>query len=176
MSGLNSGKVNGRDDYSNGQMVVSFEHHEIHEGNHYTIAGHQTFSNAEVVDFTVVTPNTTKWLNMTFSIKGSGALSIDVKEGATVSATGTALTPINNNRNSSNTSGGTFRTGDTFSGEGTLIYSEYDGANRTTGFIERSAEMILKQNTTYIFRITNQTASNNEISYRGDWYEHTSNN
>ena len=148
-------------------------HHEIHEGEHFYICGHQTFGNGAVVDFTVITPAGTKWIHMTFEISGTGATSVEVHEAATVDAAGSAVVVQNNNRNSLNTSVTTVRTGDTFTGEGTMIFTAQAGANKETGFITREKELILKAGTTYIFRITNETAQDNEVTYCGEWYEHT---
>jgi hypothetical protein len=164
------------DDSTETLQTIEYEHHEIHSGSHYYICGYDSFTNGQVVDFTVVVPNVTKWPHMTFSLEGSGALSIEIHEGATVDTTGTAVTAYNNNRNSDNTSNLTIRTGDAFTSEGTLIYSQYKGANKQAGFIERDRELVLKQNTTYIFRITNETALANIITWCAEWYEHTDKN
>lgn len=173
-------------DYESGQsgvdsstetlQVIDYPHHEIHSGSHYFICGFQDFSNGEVVDFTVVTPNTTKWLHMLFQIEGSGAVSIEIYEDATVDVAGTVTTPNNNNRNSANTSDAVIRTGDTFTDIGTLKFGNQSGANKAAGIIGRENEIILKQNSTYIFRITNQTAITNVIYFCGEWYEHINKN
>ena len=153
--------------------VIEYEHHEIHAGSHYNVCGYTTLGNEAVLNFTVVTPNTTKWTHMSFDITGTGALSVQTFEGATVDTPGSAVTAYNNDRNSSNTSGLTIRTGDTFTDDGTQIWGAYGGALKTAGFIGRDREIILKQNTTYIFRITNALAQDNVVSYCGEWYEHT---
>ena len=100
----------------------------------------------------------------------------NIKDTLVVSATGAAVIAYNNDRNSAKTTGLTIRTGDTFSDTGTNIYAQYAGANKVIGNVERTKEMILKQNTTYIFRITNQTALANIISWCAEWYEHTDKN
>ena len=152
---------------------ISYEHHEIHDGSHYFICGHQAFSNGEIIDFTVVTPNSTKLAHMIFSVSGSGAVSLEIHESATVDEAGSAVTAYNNNRNSSNTSSLTIRTGDSFTDEGTMIFRNQVGALKESGLINRERELILKSDTTYIFRITNETTQSNDISYCGEWYEHT---
>ena len=158
---------------TNTLQTIGYEHHEIHSGSHFYICGHQAMSNGEVVDFTVVTPNTTEWAHMTFSIEGTGAISLEIHEGATVDVAGTAVSVFNNNRNSANTTSLTVREGDTFTGEGTLIYAQQVGANKVAGSVQRDREIVLDQNNTYIFRITNETALANELNYCAEWYEHT---
>ena len=157
-------------------QTITYEHHEIHSGSHFYYCDFQDFSNGQVVDFTFVTPNTTKWAHMDFYIGSTDAASIEIYEGATVDTTGTAITAINNNRNSTNTSDMTIRTGDTFTAVGTKIYGASSGDKGAAGIIEREREIVLKQNTTYIFRITNQTNLTNTITYCGEWYEHTDKN
>lgn len=177
ISGLNyiAGE-SGIDSATESLQIVDYEHHEIHSGSHYFIAGSQAFSNGQVVDFTVITPNTTKWLHMTFNIEGTSGVSIEVKEAATVNVAGTPVTVINNDRNSTNTTGATIRTGDTFTSEGTSLFKQQTGANQKAGSLERNREIILKQNTTYIFRLKNETAVANQITYAANWYEHTNKN
>lgn len=158
---------------TNSLQIVEYEHHEIHSGSHYFICGTQALSNGEVVDFTVVTPDTTEYAHMTFQIEGTGAISVAIHEGAVVNVAGSAVTAYNNNRNSANTTNLTIRTGDTFTGTGTVIYAVQTGANKIAGNVERSREIVLDRNNTYIFRITNQTALANQLSYCAEWYEHT---
>jgi len=165
-----------QDSSTNTLMTIDYEHHEIHSGSHFYICGYETLGNGAATTFTVITPNTTEWAHMTFSIYGTQAIIFEVKEGATVNTTGTATTPLNNDRNSAHTSVLTIRNGDTFTGEGTTIYSAYIGAGRNSGDITHNKELILKQNTTYIFRITNTQATNTVTSYCGEWYEHTNKN
>ena len=158
------------------QMVINYEHHEIHAGSHYFITGNQSFSNGQVVDFTMTTPNTTKWCHLLFTIDGTYAVSAEIKEAATVDTPGTAVTPRNSNRNYTDSSTMTVRVGDTFTDEGTSISDRYSGQNKVSGTVTRSSELILKQNTVYIFRITNESTSANIISWDAIWYEHTDRN
>lgn len=153
--------------------TVQYEHHEIHSGSHFFVADYDTIANAGTVDFTVTTPNTTEWAHMTFSIQGSGALSLNIYKDSDYAADGTAVTPINNNQNSSNTSGMTVQIDPTVTTPGTKIYGQYSGANRVAGIINREREIMLEQNTKYLFRITNETAQDNVIAWDADWYEHT---
>lgn len=161
------------DEHTRALNTIEHEHHEIHAGSHFNICGYQSFTNAQVVDFTVVTPNTTKWTHMTFGVNGAGATRVEIYEGATVNVAGTPVTAYNNDRNSTKTTSLTVRVGDTFTATGTLIYGNQVGANKEAGLVARDREMILKQNTTYIFRITNATTLANLISWCAEWYEHT---
>lgn len=152
--------------------MVGYEHHEIHSGSHFFIADYDTLANGVTVDFAVTTPNTTEWTHMTFCIEGSGALSIEIYRDSDYAADGSAITPINNNQNSTNTSGLTVQSDPTVTSAGTKIFAQYSGANRLSGIIERAREIMLKQNTKYLFRVKNETALDNIVSWNADWYEH----
>ena len=52
----------------------------------------------------------------------------------------------------------------------TLLSSGISGAGRTGGEAERDNEIIMKQNTLYVFRATANAAG--YINFDMDWYEH----
>lgn len=158
---------------THGVNMVEYEHHEIHAGSHYLISDSTTLGNGAVIDFALTTPNATKWAHMTFDIEGSRELSIVLYEGSNFDADGTPVVPLNNNRNSSNTSALTVQSDPTVNAAGTQIFAQSKGANRQAGLISRKRELVLKQNTKYLFRITNGSTSDNLISWNADWYEHT---
>ena len=154
-------------------QTIEYEHHEIHSGSHFFVAGYGTYAADEDVDFQVTTPATTKWAHMTFEVTSSCAATIKIYESAAVAADGVSVTPINNNRNSNTTSVLTIQTDGTVNTVGSLIYSAAIGAGQKgAGFHDREREIVLKQNTTYRFFIESDAAAN-VISYVGEWYEHT---
>ena len=72
------------------------------------------------------------------------------------------------------------RTGNTVTTDGTLLSGQSFGVagnqNKSkSGGAKREQEIILKQNTKYIFRVTSNGAGN-IVSYRAEWYEHTPKN
>lgn len=161
--------------------VIDYSHHEIHSGSHYLISGFETEDTAGTIIFGVTTPDTAKWSHMLFRMISTSQAEFQVHEGATI-AGGSSATPINNNRNSSNTSVLTVVKDPTISVAGDLIYSQSYGAAGTGffgtdqgGFAKRDNEIILKQDTTYTFTITSRD-DDNIISYLGEWYEHTDKN
>jgi hypothetical protein len=118
--------------------------------------------NGGTIDFVVTTPNTTTHAHM--------------YEGVTGITGGTALTPRNNNRNSADSSVLTVKVNPSVTA-GTVVVDGYkfganlSGQNRMGGSGGRTSEIILKQNTSYLWRIVSSSADN-IISYIGDWYEH----
>jgi hypothetical protein len=158
--------------------TVTYEHHEIHAGSHFYVCGFQVVSASASIDFTVQTPNTTKWAHMTFEVEGTTQTEFLVYEGVTASG-GVSALPMNNDRNSSKTSDLILKVGETITVLGTLIFSQSKGFEGTAparasseGIVSREREIILKQNTKYLFRIRSLGAGN-VISYCGEWYEHT---
>lgn len=153
--------------------TIEYEHHEIHAGSHYFICDYDSsIADSETIEFVLTTPNTTSWTHMSLDFSSTLGVSLEVYEGASAIVGGTSVTAINNNRNSTNTSGMTILKDPTSITDGTRIAGFLAGANRTGGFQQRDREIILKQNTTYLFRFTS-LANSNAISFCGEWYEHT---
>ena len=159
-------------------QTISYPHHEIHGGSHYYLQGFLELDDTDTFYMKMVTPNTTKWSHFVFSIKSTGICTTYLDEVATGGMTGgSAVTPINNNRNSSNTSGMVFTSGVTAcTGYTTRLEADKWGAD---GFKEtigggggREDELILKQNTTYCRTFISGTDTN-IIQFKASWYEHT---
>jgi hypothetical protein len=154
--------------------AIEFEHHEIHEGDSFTCDFVRNVGNGLNLDMILTTPDTAKWSHLTYELDTEVAAILKIYEGA-ITGAGTSCTIYNRNRNSAATSSClvanmplTVTTGTT------LIRNFHLGTGKTFGGGSRSThEIILKQNTKYLFRITNDTTSNNYISLKLDWYEHT---
>jgi hypothetical protein len=160
--------------------TVDYEHHEIHAGSHYMICGFTNLGANVTNQFSVAT-SAPKELHMSFAFKGTSKTEVYVYEGAEVTG-GVSVVAINNNRNSTNLSTAVILSQSVMTNAGTLIYSASSGAAGTTpsasdnlGFIERSREIIMKTNTTYLFRVVSRD-TDNTISYCGEWYEHSPKN
>lgn len=164
-------------------QVVSYEHHEIHSGSHFFQSGYQDLAINNVLDFTLQTPNTTKWIHFTFQIETEAETNWFIYEGATATnPLANALTPLNNNRNSATASGATLKyelqtslanaNADTDVSGATILDSGISGAGKLSGgSATRDNEIILKQNTLYCFRAIAITAG--YINFDMEWYEHT---
>ena len=159
---------------TNSIQTVNYRHHEIHSGSHYFASGFDTgLGNGDTVEFVFTTPNTTTWIHMLFNFTFALGGNMIVYEGASGITGGTTLTPVNNNRNSTNTSASTVVKDPTsITSDGTPIAAYQAGANKSSGFAAQNEEIVLKQNEIYLFRFTS-TATGNSLSYTGEWYEHT---
>jgi hypothetical protein len=158
-------------------QAIEHEHAEIHGGDHYNYCDYSlgVALNA-TIEFVLTTPNTTKWLHLVFDVFSSTGARIELYEGTSGVSGGTTITPRNNNRNSSNTSGVTLvKDPASITSDGTRAAGFLAGANRSGGFVQREKEYVLKQNEIYLLRITSLAASNN-ISWCAEWYEHTDKN
>lgn len=158
--------------------TIDYAHHEVHAGSSFYVKMFETLADDATVNFSIKTSNTTKWAHMTWQVEGTSQTEMLVYEGAVVEG-GTATTPLNHNRNSATTASVAVSKNPTVTSYGTLIYSASHGKAGTTpavadnlGNVKRELEIILKQNTQYMFLIISRD-NDNIVSYDGEWYEHT---
>jgi len=182
VTAIGSTNANGIDSSTQSLNTIMYEHHEIHDGSHYNIRGFASGLTSGVsLNFGLTTPNTSKWTHLVFEITGTNQTELRGWEGATLSG-GTAVTSMNNNRNSTNTYGGTIVSNPVISGSsptsGTLIEAHSQGLIGTppskaeqNGTADREDEWILKSGTTYLWEI--KAAGANIVDYAARFYEHT---
>jgi len=162
---------------TNSLQIVDYAHHEIHGGSHYYVKSYDELGSTDTVEFVITIPNTTTWAHLLFSLESTGETQIDIYEGASGVSGGTTVTPINNNRNSVSTSVLTIVKDPTsITSDGTLISASLVGIASTPsktlgGEVGREDEIILKQNETYLIRVTSNSNDNN-VDYKANWYEH----
>jgi len=175
-----TGNEIGIDNSTGSIQTIEYEHHEIHSGSHYFVSGYVDLANSHVLQFTWQMPDTTKWIHWNWNIYTESETLWQVYEGGSITnALANAITPLNNNRNSSNTSATTMRyedhantaAADTDVTPTTLIESGISGAGKDSGFAERTSELVLKQNELYVLRATANAAG--YVNFTMEWYEHT---
>ena len=155
--------------------ITSLEntHHEIHEGNMFTVLNVTDLGNGAVLDILIVTPDTEKWAHMVWEIEHELEALIQFYQSTTYSDIGTPLPSLNRNGNSSNISTTLAYHTPTITNVGILIGTIQQGSDKKAGGSDREIyEFILQQNCVYLLRITNLTASDNLIFTRLSWYEH----
>jgi len=164
----------GKLDSTTGDLtVINHEHDEIHKGDHYFIEGFATLAAAATLYVKLVTPDTLKWSHFVWAIGSSAILETNLYEDATGGMTGGAgVTPINNNRNSANTSGIVITSGVTTNTGGTKISTVKFGSRSIGSSVSRADEIILKQNTVYCREFISGTNAN-IVNFKASWYEHT---
>jgi len=167
------------------QGVIDFAHLEAHEGSRYSLCVNKTASTSLIVAFHVGAG--TKQPHLIFNWKSEETGLINFYKGATWTAgSGSDITPINSNDNSTNTSileGNSTSsfvankvtqdpTGLSTAGA-TLIYCEpawSTNQSAASGQAGRRNEHILEPDETYVVQIT---AASGGIWLNLDWYEHT---
>lgn len=156
-------------------ICISYEHHEVHSGSHYFVRDFVDLGNNGVQDLVIVTPDNARWCHLLYTIEHELEGSVQFYEGATVTQEGVAEAVFNNNRNSTNTSEVTVHENSTIEALGTLLAQDHKGSGKKFGGSgDRGAEeIILKQNTKYLLRMTNQTANNNLFNWELSFYLHT---
>lgn len=169
-------------DATTGAMnVVDYAHHEVHQGSHYFIRDVVDQAITTVFDLQITTPNTGKWAHLTWSVIAEDEVDFYIYEQAVINVAGTAITPINSNRNSTNTSTFVIKSqvnasvgdanADTAVAGATEIEHQKAGANRNPTISDRDHEIILRKGTVYCFRCVFTKAA--YIAFDLNWYEHT---
>ena len=173
-----NGRIAGVDSATRSLQLIDYAHHEIHTGSHFFYTDSVLLASAGTQDYLITTPDTTKWAHMIIVPDGSAITQFQLYEATDKTGT-TAQTVQNRNRNSVTAAGVTVHKGVSGgSTDGTLIWQYKGGA--ATGVSSRSSanvtrnnsEIVLKQNTKYILRITSGT-NDNLTNVMLDWYEHT---
>jgi len=177
---VNITKVSGKygpsiDPATRALVVIDFEHHEIHDGDHFFYTDLNTLGSAGTVAYLLTVPVTSKSIHMTFSATGSAITQVDLYEDSDRVGT-TVQTARNSDRNSSNVSELVIHkavsAGTT---DGTLIWTmksgSTGGSSRQGMTAGRSSEIILKNNTKYLLVFTSGTADN-LTNLQLEWYLH----
>ena len=166
--------VSGVDPTTFARTTIDYPHSEIHNENHYYLEGFTTLALNAHLYVKLVTPNTGKWGHFTWDIESSGILTTYLYEAVSGGmAGGAGVTPLNNNRNSTNTSGLTITSGVAVATDlGTTVSQAKWGSRQIGGGQKRESEIVLKQNAIYL-RDFLSGENSNIVSFRASWYEHT---
>ncbi len=152
--------------------MIDAAHAEVHEGEAFMVSGSAAAAAEATYEVRFQTPNSMKECHMMFKASSSLEMRVQIFETTTKTHVGNnALTPLNRNRNSNETSTATVchTPGDT--GDGDVMFDETVGTTGKSGGITRSdAEFILKRNTAYLVKLTSNKASNT-LNAELDWYE-----
>lgn len=160
-------------------VAISPEHHEIHCGDSYECSYIEDLGNGATRDILIVVPDeegegqTQKLYHLLGMVSVEAETTIRFYEGPTFSAAGTAIDVFNRNRNSSNADLLAVTYGPTITGTGTQLQVDKLGSGKSIGgTASRQEEWLLKNNTAYLLRVTNDTTSNNFIDVKLNYYVH----
>ena len=165
------------DTMTHATTTIDYSHHEVHSGSSYFNWVNGTLANGNTAGIAITTPNTTKWLHLLYEVVSTAAGTFSITEGLTSYTGGTTITSHNFNRNVADASGAVVKKGLTGSDPivptgGTMIFTEQLGGGKIASTRANGQEIILKENTIYLFQITNGVNAN-IVSILLDWYEHT---
>jgi len=160
---------------TNSLQTVSYAHHEIHSGSSFFTGNHVALGNGDTYDILIVTPNTTTYSHLIFTVTVSAEATFDFYEAVTATGNGTELDMFSRNRQKDTTPGTTFYHTPTGLGALTTVLGEgiLGNGKGVGGGIRDAEEFILKPNTKYLFRMANEVAGTNEYDWQFNWYEHT---
>lgn len=165
--------------FTGGIKSISTDHAYIHNGQAFSFSAATTsIAAGGVYDFNITTPATgyVHWRPTTFGTSANITI-LELFEGATRSATGGTITPVNRNRNNATASAVTVNYAVTTTATGTLLRSVTAGAGGVTARAGGSAsgeseEFVLKPGTNYLLRLTNIGSTTATTAYlTGFWYE-----
>lgn len=159
--------------------TISYEHHETHQGKMYGAYRRDTLATNDTIAIAWTTPDTALEQHMEWECDVGGEVIIDIVESVTSYTGGTAQTPVNRNRRSSNTSTSTVKVGSNgaladplvLTG-GTVINERKVGSGRIQNSAGARHEWILKRNAITVLRLT-AVGNNISCGLRAYWYEHT---
>jgi len=174
---VNSVDVNQVDPTTNSLKVLDYAHAELHSGDHFAVRNFELVAKNATKDILIVTPDTARWAHMVIGLESASSVVVGTLYEATVtSSDGTLDGARNRNRNFPDDNTTLVYEDPTVTTVGDLIYTASVGSGRNIGGGARdSEEIILKQNTKYLFRMTEQNVVATVVNWVFDWYEHTNN-
>ena len=157
--------------------TIEYEHHEIHSGSSYLVKKFTDLGSAADVDYVISTSNSTSYAHMVFLSSTEAEATFTLFEDCTVANDGTNITAYNQNRTSTKTCTCFVSRDSTVSVEGAVLFQAKSGSGKKSGGETRaSQEIVLKPNKKYVYRISNDTASENWAAVELNFYEHTDRN
>lgn len=170
---------NARLDSSTEAMIgIDYPHHDLHAGSFYTYSDLINLGNGASQDYILTQPDTDKHGHWGYEIEFlDGAGTFDLYRNT--DRIGTTLQNIyNSNDNFPDDAGVTVhkdQSGGTT--DGIIIISSRKGSGKSFGGVAGTqTERILKRNTKYLIRVTNNTVTSNYTNIIFRWYEHTPRN
>ena len=155
--------------------TVDYAHHEIHEGDSFMYQDVVTLASSGSQAYMITTGSTTKWAHFGRDMECIGPMTVELYEGGDRSGS-VVQTTWNRDRNSSTSPVVVIHKGVTGgSTDGTRIRWWQGGVasvkTQFGGKLGEGGEVILKQSTKYIYKLTSGMADNiTNIIF--DWYEH----
>ena len=154
--------------------LASDPHEElmINAGTHYFVRDVYEFTNSDPVYFMFRTPNTATRINAFVEMTSEAEFTAQILEGGSVSADGTPVTPVNNDRDSTNTAELEPYANPTVTDDGTQIIKFKVGEGKTSGVNAFHHKIKAKTNTIYLFKLVSEEGAR-WIDIDFYWYENS---
>ena len=137
--------------------------------NYFASVGNNSFANVHIKAGSSKAPHAQMF------VVSDGKCYISLYRGATYSNSGTTLTILNRNGDSSNTTQSTAYYSPTISNSGALLYQTLlpgaKGSAAVGGETMSQSEAILKYSTDYLLKVQNKSGGNSNIAIEIDYYE-----
>lgn len=159
-------------------ITINMEHFKVHDGRMFNVAYLDTLTSGQIKDFHIITGAEHVHLAGAIGVEGKAYIDFIRAGSITAAVTTTAIDSHNMNDNRTNVPDVTFGIANTAGStvaSGTVLKSSAIFAgerNQKVGGEGRTGtEWELKENTTYIFRFEDKSASNNEFHVDFEFYE-----
>ena len=171
------------DSFTRAFKLIDTDHYYIHEGQKYSYSEKFTLGTEETKVISFTTPSTASGLEIHFrnDITSTSAdkVTIELYEEDIITGGSDKLSNLYNyKRNSSETTNmQLFKSGTTQSIPGTVILTSFigggtnAGSNKAGATTDQKEERVLKVNTTYSLKYTNDSSGDNVINTIITWYE-----
>jgi len=163
--------------------TITTPHQRVHEGVMFTVGyTWDGVADTNVVEY-LVSVGSNKTLHSVLSAAGSGDFDLEIFEGTTTSADGTALTEFDHNRITANSSDAAFYRDPTVTADGTqlgpLIHLPGGAVGQGNkgslvgagGENTYDSEIIFKTSTKYLIRLTNVAGAASDLLVLHTFYE-----
>lgn len=160
------------DNLTSALIAMDHSHHEIHEGDSFSVYDVNDITGSGNRTLTIYTPDASMgYVHLIFDVETEVEANFELYEGSILSNNGTSITAYNRNRTSGNTAFTIVEYTPTIVSLGTLLAERHWGSGRGVGGSDRGTdEWILKSNTRYLIRVTNSVVTANHYSMKLVWY------
>lgn len=168
-----------KDKFTHALTVITYEHHEVHDGNMFSLnALNDALADDGTLEIVLTIPEGKVESHLIYEMENNGAANLLISEDPTGITGGTSKTPLNDNRTSSKASVNSAVVDPTSITDDGLTLREWIrglgvGVNKTPGLTRGERELVLKPGSSYLFRVTNISGGVTEASINLIWYEHT---
>ena len=159
---------------TNALIVIDSIHERIHSGEGFQFSLRQTNIPASTVSYLLMNTTLSATHFRDYSIRcDSNPILVELYEEPTITSYGNLTSSKNRNRFSNHTSDSLIYLNSTISNDGTLLFVDeiYSNNNKAGEISGVPVEWLLKKDSTYLIKITNNNGNNVNCVYNFFWYD-----